>query len=395
VSAFSRQFYSVGDRVVDTLLVYALSDLAKKADKRVTFEWTLGRDVIFTLHSDYPDMDRRMLVILTECYKSITLANRLNFLINIGGGKGKRWTVNPIACLYCQGKEGKNPCDRNGNCGAVSIPAYSVLFKNLNEVGTVEWGKDKVLTKNKRKDYKTLYIGLSPYWSKGTRQWNSQWDSGPSTYLPPQVQVLIFYGLAHYSIVSFADTLIELIFSPPFGKFIGYKEAKRILELIKRIVNKFSVRIRRMSINQLPSKTLPVVLLSLLDLQSIFDLTREHISLLFVSYDIDRAVPKNPRGHEELMLVDIGDFYTRLREHFWEFKCMIEDLAISARRDEFRTRAQSILLDFSYAIFTRNYWLLNDAVFKAKKLSDEGIYIHLPSRDSILQAQQILAASFT
>ncbi|MEM2914642.1 MAG: hypothetical protein QXH91_04495, partial [Candidatus Bathyarchaeia archaeon] len=252
MSTFSHQFYGIGDRIVDTLLLYALSDLARKADKRATFEWTPGRDVILTLHSVYPDIIKRMLIVLKECYKSITLADRLNFWINIGGGKSKQWVVDPIACFYCGGKEGKNPCDRNGNCGAVNIPAYSVLFKNLSEVDTIEWDKVKVLTKNKResykKGYKTLYIGLSPYWSKGIRQWDSQWDGSPSTYVPPQVQILILYGLAHYSIISLADTLIELIFPPPFGRFIEHKKANRTLELIKRIVNKFSFEMRKISI---------------------------------------------------------------------------------------------------------------------------------------------------
>jgi len=384
MSSFTCKFYGVGDRVVDTLVAYALSDLARRVDLRVTFEWSLGHDVILTLHSSHQDIQNEMLETLRSGSRSVTLANRLNYWLNTGSS----WIVDPATCLYCAGKKGKKPCNMSGNCGFINIPAYPIFCRNLDKVKMIDWTETQLLSKHKKHDYETLYVGLSPYWSKGIRTWDSKWD-GYSTYLPTQLQVLLLYGLAYYAITISAETFIILLFLPPFGAYLEHADAQRILELIKRIVNRFSLEVRRIRISELPLKTVPLALLSQMDLPSIVGLSRERLSLLFVAYDLDRGVPKNPRGYEEWSLTEVADFYSNLGEHFWDFKSMIEDLASQIWRDEFRTRIQSILVDISYAISGRNVWLLNDALLKTKGLSDE-LRIHLPTRDAVLVAQQLL-----
>lgn len=390
MSTFTYTFHGVRDRVVDTLLVYALSDLAKRADAKATLHWNLGHDVILTLQSSRSDLQDGMFMALRKASKSYTLANRLRFWLNVGGGKGSGWSVDPIACVYCSGKKGKkHTCDKKGNCGPVGVPAYSIFFRNLNELKTIDLQDVHALSKKKQVGWKTLYIGLSPYWSKGIRKWDSEWESGPSTYLPNQLQVLLLYGLAHYATVALTETFIQLVFSPPFGAYLEYTDARQLLELLKRITNRFSLGVRGIRMNNLPIKTVPLTLLSQLDLPSLARLSREQLSLLFVAYDMDRAVPKNPRGYEEWSLVDAGNFYLELGTYFWDFKCMVADLASNVWRNEFRSRIQSILMDISYAISGKNVWLLNDALFKVKTLSNE-LRIHLPRRDAILKAQQIL-----
>jgi hypothetical protein len=390
MSTFTYKFPGVGDRVVDTLLLYALSDLAKKADLEASFEWSLGHDVIFTLHSAHSDIQNKMLKALRRNARSMTVANRLNFWLNIGN---RKWMVDPKICIYCMGKRGKdNPCNLKGDCGAGNAPAYSIFLGNLNDVSTIDWKQTQLLLKHKQGGYKTLYIGLSPFWSKGVRSWDSKWDD-KSSYLPAQVQVLLLYGLAHYAVIEkppFAQIFIELIFSPPFGTYLEYPDAQRFLELIKRIVNRFSLGVQGIRMGELPVKTLPLVLLSQMDIASITGLCRERPSLIFIAYDIDRAVPKNPRGYEEWSLTEVGNFYLNLGVHFWDFKCMIEDLAGHLWRNEFRARIQSILMDFSYAVSRKDVWLLNDALLKTKFLSRELRSIHLPTRDAILKAQKVI-----
>jgi len=388
MSAFKYKFPGVGDRVVDTLLLYALSDLAKKADPEASFEWTLGHDVIFTLHSSHSNIQNKMLTALKNA-RSMTVANRLKFWLNIGS---KKWTVDPKVCIYCVGKKGEaHPCNLKGDCGAGNAPAYSIFLGNLNDVNTIDWAQAQLLLKHKQGGYKTLYIGLSPFWSKGVRIWGSKWDD-KSSYIPAQVQVLLLYGLAHYAVIEkppSAQTFIELIFSPPFGTYLEHPDAQRFLELIKRIVNRFSLGVRGIRIGELPIKTIPLVLLSQMDLPSMMGLCRERLSLLFIAYDIDRAVPKNPRGYEEWSLTEVGNFYLNLGMHFWDFKCMIEDLAGHLSRDKFRARIQSILMDFSYAVSGKDVWLLNDALLKTRFLPKE-LSIHLPTRDAILEAQRVI-----
>jgi len=390
MNTFEYVFHGVGDKVVDTLLLYALSDLAIRADAKVELHWSLGHGVILTLQSSSLDLQDRMIMVLRKTSKSYTIANRLKFWLNVGGGKGGGWSADPLACVYCGGKKSKKfTCDMKGNCGAVGVPAYSIFFRNLSELKTIDLNDTRSLSKNRQVGYKTLYIGLSPYWSKGIRTWDSQWDGSESTYLPTQLQVLLLYGLAHYATSTFADTFIQLIFSPPFGADLESKDAILLLELVKRMINRFSLGVRRIQMNNLPVKTIPLTLLSQLDLPSLAGVSREQLSLLFIAYDTDRAVPKNPRGYEEWSLAEAASFYLELGAHFWDFKCMIADLATNVWREELRSRIQSILLDLSHVIYEKNIWLLNDALFKIHVLSHE-LRIHLPKQDAILKAQRIL-----
>jgi len=384
-------FYGTGDRVVDTLLIYALSDLARKADPKVAFEWNLGYPAIFTLDSSYPDIEQKMLESLRRSWRSFTVANRLRFWLNIGN---KSWLTNPQACLYCVGKESKKTkCDGKGSCGKVNVPAYPIFVSNLMDIKNLSWRKTQLLSKGKSKeksDWRTLYLGLSPYWSKGRRRWNSCWDES-STYVPTQIQVLALYGLANYAITHVNEnTFTEMIFSPPCSMRIGNEDAEWLRAVVKRIVNRFELTVRQLSLSELPVKVLPLVLLSQLDLPSLTVLTKGELSLLFVEYDLDREMPKNPRGYEEWNVTEISNFYLRLENHFWDFKCMIEDLTYSMKYDEFKACLKEILLDLSFAIGGRNIWRLSDALLKILNLS-KVLSIHLPTPDAVLKARELLS----
>jgi hypothetical protein len=387
-----HQFHGVGDRVVDALLVYSLSDLARKADAHSTIEWSLGHDIILTLSSFQSRILDKMLDALRRSGKSVTTANRLSFWLNVGGGRGTHWKVDPIACTYCAGKRGKvHPCDMRGDCGRVSVPAYSIFYRNLGKVEKISWPDSYTLSKYKQETYQTLYVGLSPYWSKGVRRWDSRWDSS-STYLPAQIQILLLYGLSNYAITASGDMFTQLILLPPFGMHLGSSHVRQILELLKRIVSRFGLGLRGIRITELTARTIPLVLLSSIDLASLAGLSRERLSLLFIRYDLDRGVPKNARGYEEQYLEDIANFYLRLGSCLWDFKCMIGDLASQVWRKEFKGRIESVLINLSYAISRRDVWLLNDALLSTRRLLDEGLRIHLPARESALTAQQVLKA---
>jgi hypothetical protein len=379
-------FYGTGDRVIDTLLIYALSDLARMADPRSTFSWALGREIIFKLHSSQHDIKDKMLNVLKDNIKSLAIADRLNFKINVGG----TWKVEPTACLYCAGKGGKTPCNMKGNCGKAIVPAYPVFFHNLGKLETINWSNAYCISKDEHKNYETLYLGLSPFWSKGFRRWNSKWD-GHSSYLPNTIQALLFYALSKYAIITSDETFIELILSPPPGIYIEHTNTVRIVELVKRLVARFSVGIKDINLSELPVKIVPLVMLSQMDLPSIIELSQKQLTLLFIAYSIDRGAPKNARGYEEQSLVDIATFYSRLGDSFWDFKCMVEDLINKIWQDEFKHRIQNILIDFSYAISGRDVWRLNDALFKVEALcKDSNHRIHLLTQDSAMSARYAL-----
>lgn len=401
-----EHFYGVGDRVVDTLLLYALSDLVKAADPRSTFSWNPGGEIIFSLYSHKPEIKDEMLNVLKENARSISIANRLDFKLNVG----KEWKVNQLACLYCRGnkkggltKEEEEAGERVklackiGKCGKVVIPAYAVFFQNLVKLKSIDWSNAYCISKERIEDYETLYLGLSPFWSKGIRQWNAQWE-GQSSYVPSAIQVLLLYALGKYAIIippGKSGMLIELIFSPLLG-YHEYKEASRMMSLVRRLVMRFNRDVRNIRMGELPINIVPLVMLSRMDLPSITEISRGKLELLLIAYDMDRGHPKNPRGYEEQSLFHIANFYSRLGSSFWNFKCMIEDLCIirGPLWNEFKNRILDILIDFFYAISGRNLWRLNDAVFKAEKLAEEllkrGHRVYLPSRDSILDAYRAI-----
>ncbi|MEM0312757.1 MAG: hypothetical protein QXE05_05715 [Nitrososphaeria archaeon] len=403
-----HNFYGVGERVVDTLLLYALSDLARTADPRSTFSWNLGREIIFALSSSKPEIKDKMLDVLKSNARSISMAERLNFKLNVG----KEWKVNSVACLYCTGnwkkvrakknekrevektedKKIEPACKMKGECGKINIPAYAVFSYSLHKLKSIDWPNAYSISKNKGKGYETLYIGLSPFWSKGVRQWDTEWKEH-SSYVPSAIQVLLLYALSKYAIIIPGETLIELIFSPSLGTH-SYRDANRIMNLVKRLITRFSISVKNIHIEELPISVVPLVMLSQMDLPSIIELSRRELELLFVAYDMDRGVPKNPRGYEERSLVDVANFYSRLGNSFWDFKRMIGDLVNQMWRIEFKTRILDILIDFSYAISGRNLWRLNDALFKVRVLADDlartGTQIHLLQPCSAFNIQRAI-----
>ncbi len=377
----------VGDKVVDTLLLYAFSDFAERADNRVDLQWNFEKGVILRIQSTNPNLQETMFTLLKQSSKGYTLANRLKFRLNIGG---TRWSVDPSACIYCYGKRGKKACDWHGNCGNVVVPAYAVFYGNLAELKSLDLQNGGTISKKKMPEYKTLYMGLSPYWSKGIRKWDTQWEGGPSTYISNQLQNLLLHGLAYYAAtLSGKKTFIQLIFSPSSGATLGREKAVLCLHLIRRINNSFNLGITKVRLNNLPMKTIPLVLLSQLDLASLEALFDFHLSLFFLAYDKDRGVPKNARGYEEWSLSDISRFYLDLGTEFWDFKSLIADLASNLWRDTYRSRIQGILLDISSAIAGKNVWLLNDAMLKVKLFSRE-VRLHLPNQNTLIKAQQAL-----
>jgi len=385
-------FYGVGERVVDTLLLYALSDLARIADPKSNFSWSPGKEIIFSLNSSEPRIKDKMLNILKKNARSICIANCLDFKLNVA----KEWKVSPSTCLYCAGnrKENKLVCKKDGYCGRTIIPAYAVFYKNLEELESINWPNAYCISKSKSEGYETLYMGLSPFWSKGVRQWDSEWGES-SSYVPRAIQVLLFYALSKYAIVfQEKKFFIELFFSPSFETY-NYKDAILILSLVRRLVTRFGMSIRDIHLSELPIDVIPFVILSEVDLPSIIALSLGKLNLMFVSYDIEHGAPKNARGYEERSLVDIANFYLNLGDLFWDFKLMIEDLVNQMWLDEFKARILEILIDLSYAISGRNLWRLNDALFKAKGLAKDlwnqkGKRIHLLSPDSALYVQHII-----
>jgi len=337
------------------------------------FELTLGRPFFLSIQSELSEkkLGQRVLQELDRARKNFTLAEKLDFQLNVGS---KPWSVNSSACFYCVGN---TKCDQHGNCGRTIIPAYAVFYGNVEETiksGRLCWS-DRPLTKVKRKqNYSTIYVGISPYWSKGLKQWDSAWGT-PSTYAPYPIPSFLYYGLANYTITVVIKRpqkiITQIIFSPPLGRTLSYKETVRMLRLVKRIISIVDLEIGTLIQTGVPSLALPLTLLGQLDLSAIYGLLQVVPSIILTSYDLDRGCPKNPRGYEEFSTTEILEFYKRLGPFFWNFRELLIDLIKATKREEFKTDIFSILLDLSFSIKNRDVHRFNNAILKIRSLSNK------------------------
>jgi len=388
---------STEDRILDVLLTYAIMDLGLRVDPNIRFEITLGREIFLKIRSEIPaeKLGERMLLTLRENSRSFTVADGLNFPLNVGS---MRWFVRPSVCFYCLGKKG---CNSRGECGKTNIPAYAVLNNWIDkaiECFSFPW-KPKPITKTKSKKkrdlYSTAYVGITPYWSKGERIWDSgKWRDPPTKVVYP-VLPFALYGMALYVLKKkVGDVLVQLFFSPPFGKILVHKEAIKLLALIKRIVNIANLTMGELFRLETPLVSLPLLLPCLLDVSAIYMLYEIMPSMLFVNYDMKRGYPVNPRGYEEFSLADVIEFYKQIGEHFWSFRSMITDLLrIATRREQYRSLIFSILIELALSIKNREPSFLNNALIKVQSLRKEvkGVKVHTLKSDEVIAAHIALS----
>ncbi|MEM3484720.1 MAG: hypothetical protein QW282_01275 [Nitrososphaerales archaeon] len=389
MSSSKEQFFpSTGDPIIDLLLAYGITELAVRADRDAEVTWFLGRDPFMMIKVSKADISARMRLEMKRQLESFEIVDSLSFALNVGSGL---WRAPCGICRYCVGTK---KCDKRGNCGKVNVPAYSVLATNIEKLNVFGWSPEP-LQKKKGRDLGTLYVGLSPYWSKGNRCWDRPYQ-GDSTYVPIPIQSLAFYSLARY-VVSFrtdADKLVQLILGPPPGLFLNHPKVIHLLSIVRRFVNTFRVTLMRIPLTILPRNVIELVILAHADLPLILEIPRVNLGLHFLVYDLARGTPKNPRGLEDLGLLNIARFYAALGPYFWDFKAIITDLSDSLRFHDFRARILQLLVRFATGIVRRNPWDINDALLDLKRLADElrgQRHIHLPSDWAIVnQAHKAL-----
>jgi hypothetical protein len=375
-------FPTTGDFLIDTLLAYALADLTAQVDKEADVVWGLGRSPFLIIETRL-DIDEEIPKTLRIIRNSPILSDHLRFMLNIGN---RPWKVSPTSCTYCIGK--KNCGRGRGDCGHTVVPAYPIFYKNVERIKTVTWSENS-LTKERSSQLEPLYVGLSPYWSKGIRQWGKEYGAA-STYVPPQVQVLAMYGLAKYFVTAFAnDEMIQLFFMPPVGRIFDGGHVWRILALIHRFINTVGTTTEYF-LRNIPDEAKPLAVLAHSDLPSIRQIADVGLSLILVSYDLVRGSPKNARKYEEYALQEIAWFYTALGNWHWDFRALIEDLVRQARNDNFRNRINDALVRLTRAILGKNPQLANDALLDIKRLNDDGVRLHLLERDAVMHIISIL-----
>lgn len=377
--SYQIQFPTTNDRIIDTMLAFGLIDLTLRVDPLARFELTLGRPIFLRVQSKLPERElgQRVFHELEKATRSFMIAERLTFRLNVGN---REWLVSRRACFYCTSKA---ECDRCGNCGRIVIPAYAVFCASVEKAiqcGRFCWDT-RPLTKVKGKpDHDTIYVGISPYWSKGLKRWDRSWGS-PSTYAPYPIPSLLYYGLAIHAIVITVgkpqNILTQIFLSPPLGRELPHEETIRALRLVKRVINMVDLEIGTIIRARLPTLTLPLALLGQLDIPAIHELLKVAPSIVLINYDLGPGYPKNPRGYEEFSTTEVLEFYKRLGHFFWNFKAMLMDLIGAARREEFWTEISNVLMNLSLSIKNQDLQHFNDALLKVQSLSKEKGFPHV------------------
>ena len=385
---------TTGDRVLDTLLTYAIMDIGLKVDPNIRFEIMMGQEIFLKIQSTIPrkKLGENMLLKLKEESRGYLMANRLAFPLNVGSIK---WHVDPSTCIYCVGRRGKKPCGFNGNCGARNIPTYAVFSKYVDRATksfSFPWDPKPISkTPSKKERYATLYVGISPYWSRGLRKWNKGEYIKNSTSVIQPILPFACYGLANYAVsAETGDTVIQTMFSPPIGRTISHLEAIRLLALVRRIINIINLEMHEILQLSLPTIALPLSLLCLLDIPAIYMLHQTMPSILLINYNLIQGCPANPRGYEEFSLADILEFYKRLGEHFWSFKKMISDLINTARRKQYESQVFSILIEIALGIKNREPSYLNNALARIQSLKKEIKRIYILGGAEVLAVHKAL-----
>ncbi|MEM1659447.1 MAG: hypothetical protein QXK94_10485 [Candidatus Jordarchaeales archaeon] len=384
---------STRDRILDTLLVYAIMDIGLEVDPEIRFRVTLGQENFITVNYSNSNLERDMLSKLKDKSKRFSIADRMNFSLNMGNIS---WKVDGQVCTYCIGK---NDCNRNGDCGKTNILAYAVLHGYIESMGSfsLPWSP-KPITKAGSRGRKcaTLSVGVSPYWSKGVRKWDrGEWRENSTTVEHP-VLPFALYGLANYAInVVTENRLIRLMFSPPVGRELSHLEAIKLLTLVRRVVNSIYIEMERFFRLEFPSMVFPFSMLCFLDVPAIYMLHQLSPSILLISYDYGLYnSPKNPRGYEELSLADALDFYRQLGESFWDFKKMIIDLVSLAGKEKYRSRVFDILIKLALGIKNKEPSYFNDALFDIQSLRKEvNAKFFVIGREEMLAAHRALRTS--
>jgi len=395
--SYDIQFPTTDDRILDTMLAFALVDLAQRVDPLARFELTLGRPIFLRVQSKLPERELGQHIFheLEKATRSFMMAERLAFRLNVGNIE---WIVSHWPCFYCIGKA---ECDRRGNCGRIVVPTYAVFCASVEKAvkcGRFRWDA-RPLTKVKGKpDRDTIYVGVSPYWSKGLKRWNHSWGS-PSTYASYPIPSLLYYGLATYAIIITVgkpqNVLAQIFFSPPLGRQLPHEETVRTLRLVKRIINMVDLEIGTIIRARLPILTLPLALVGQLDIPAVHELLRVAPSIILTNYDLGPGYPKNPRGYEEFSTTEVVEFYKRLGPFFWNFKAMLMDLIGAARREEFWAEISNVLMDLSLSIKNRDLHRFNDALLKVQSLSKEKGFPHVRhlERKEVFVTQMAIRAS--
>ena len=124
---------TTGDRVLDTLLTYAIMDIGLKVDPNIKFEVKMGEEIFLSIKSKMSSnqLGREIINKLrNEGSRKFSIADNLNFLVNVGN---KAWYIkNPHSvCVYCTGKR---DCGFSGKCGKTNILAYAVFIGYLESM---------------------------------------------------------------------------------------------------------------------------------------------------------------------------------------------------------------------------------------------------------------------
>jgi hypothetical protein len=162
---------------------------------------------------------------------------------------------------------------------------------------------------------------------------------------------------------------------------------------IRRISNIFSTiegKKLRSHFKNTPKISLPILLLSPIDLGTLIYLFDKPPQFIFLNVERKRAV----RVYELMSTSNSIRFFYELGESAYAFKRFLRDLAFVTSIKELYSRAIQVLLDISLAINFRCPDKLLNALYRAIDIRNEPRIkhpIYIPNRDELARAVHVLS----
>ncbi len=241
--------------------------------------------------------------------------------------------------------------------GGPNPPPYLILRLIVNELarsGSLNEWSPFAVSKGKTSGAESLYIFLSPYWSKGKYVWDGRYESSSSS-VPRQIAALALYGTSLLGLSWLAGVAVSLLLIPPTLP-ANHAAAVKQLSLARRFVRLTSFGeyqsyiLDRRILASLPGRVKYLPILTNLDIPALAELAKGGWKFLLVEFDTRQGMPQNPRNFREEDPGQLARFLIDLGEHFSEFREWIHFLMSAFRMEKHRREASEVLLEIRNAI---------------------------------------------
>ncbi|MBC7092280.1 MAG: hypothetical protein H5T50_10315 [Nitrososphaeria archaeon] len=311
-----------------------------------------------------------------KIYEEERLKLALSSKINIGGGKGS----NPF-------------CPPTEYFRKLMGEIIDEELYNL-ESGFILEKADR--NKAKSKKLVLLPMSLMPIYGKGL----NIWDAKPSPYSMYSNRLLVLtymIGLAYYSITYESEKAdlrekFYVILAPPFNQEIG----EEYLMGLRRITNIFMNYTEEKEIKYLfsnvPSKVLPLLIFSTLDISTLSTFLKYPPQLITFSIEKRRSGGEAVRKFELISSTATIHFLYCMGEEIYPFKIFIRELLAQTQINELSSLAIDALINMANAIQYKNSNKLLLAYYVANLLKEKSDRrIKIPNQECLVRAIEIIS----